>query len=320
MSSGFHFLRPEWLLVMIPAVILGWMLVRRRDPRRQFRGVIAPHLLDHLLIRPRGRWHPGPVHLLPVVGVLASLALAGPAWKREPPPFVEDTAPLVMAIDLSSSMLVEDVQPSRLERAKQKARDLLAQRSGARTGLLVYSGTAHTVLPLTDDPRALESFISSLEPSIMPVEGKDAAAALGLAAELLEPELVGGSVVFFTDGIPTDAIDDFAAHDATSSDQVLVLAISTERGGAVPSGGGPSKLDRTALDELSSRAGAWYTIVTVDDTDVRRLGRQVESHLEMAQKEDATGRWRDGGYPLVFPIAFFVLLWFRKGWVVQWND
>ena len=226
---------------------------------------------------------------------------------------------MVMAIDLSSTMLVEDVQPSRLERAKQKARDFLAQRAGARTGLIVYSGTAHSVLPLTDDPGALETFITSLDPSIMPVEGKDPAAALSLAERLLEEEQIGGSILFFTDGIAAEAIPDFETHAATSADQVLVLAVATERGGAVPGGGGASKLDKDALDELSSRADAWYTVFTVDDTDLGRVGRRVATHLEAAQQEDVTGRWRDSGYLLVFPVAFLVLLWFRKGWVVQWQ-
>ena len=69
--------------------------------------------------------------------MIASLALAGPTWKREPTPFSEDQAPLVIALDVSSSMEMTDIQPSRLQRAQQKVRDLLALRSGARplTGL-----------------------------------------------------------------------------------------------------------------------------------------------------------------------------------------
>jgi len=317
---NFHFLRPEWLIALVPAVLIAWILIRRRDPARQFKGVIAPHLLEHLLIKPQGRWRIGPTHLLPVVAILTSLALAGPTWRREPPPFVEDTAPLVMAIDLSASMLVEDVQPSRLERAKQKARDFLAQRAGARTALVVYSGSAHTVLPLTDDAAALESFITALTPSIMPVKGKDAVAALTLASRILEEETTAGSILFFTDGFPEDSIPAFEAHSTESPDQVLALAVATERGGAIPEIGGVSKLDRESLDALSSRSGAYYTVVTVDETDLRRLSRRVASHLEAAQQEDVTGRWRDMGYALVFPIGFLVLLWFRKGWVVQWED
>ena len=66
---------------------------------------------------------------------------------------------MVVALDLSEAMLVQDIQPSRLERAQQKARDILAGRRGARTGLLAYAGSAHVVLPLCDDPSVFEEFL-----------------------------------------------------------------------------------------------------------------------------------------------------------------
>ena len=64
---------------------------------------------------------------------------------------MEDTAPLVIAIDLSQTMDAIDIAPSRLERVKLKVRDLLALRAGARTAIVAYAGSAHIVLPLTDD-------------------------------------------------------------------------------------------------------------------------------------------------------------------------
>lgn len=319
----FHFLRPEWLWALAPATLIVFLLWRQQSGTARWRSVIAPHLLEHLVVRPEGRWHVRPSYLLGVVLVLATLAVAGPSWRREPPPFTQDIAPLVIALDLSRTMLVEDIQPSRLERAQQKAQDLLAERKGAKTALLAYAGTAHLVLPLTDDPQVLEAYIASLDPSVMPVPGKDSEAALQLAEKMLVDEPTPGTLLFLTDGIAIDEAPAFGRHSQANRDQVVVLAFGTEQGGPIPLADGGfgevSTLDREGLEAVRRQSDAYVTVVTVDDTDVRRINRQIASHLTAVQQEDAEGRWRDEGWWLVFPVMGMVLMWFRKGWTVQWE-
>jgi Ca-activated chloride channel family protein len=319
----FHFLRPEWLWALVPAALIVFLLWRQQSATARWRSLIAPHLLDHLVVRPESRWHVRPSYLLGAVLALAAIAAAGPSWRQEPPPFTQDTAPLVIALDLSQSMLVEDIQPSRLERAQQKARDLLAERQGAKTALLAYAGTAHLVLPLTDDPQVLEAYITSLDPSVMPVPGKDPEAALRLAEEMLADEATPGTILFLTDGIAAADAPAFTRHSRQSRDQIAVLAFGTEQGGPVPLADGRmgevSTLDREGLETVKRESDAYVTVVTVDETDVRRIQRQVASHLTAVQQEDAEGRWRDEGWWLVFPVMAMVLMWFRKGWVVQWE-
>ncbi len=196
--------------------------------------MIAPHLLDHLFVRPKERTKLRPIHLFGIAMLLAVLMAAGPSWRREPPPFTVDTAPLILALDLSRSMLVKDVQPSRLERAQQKARDILDTRQGARTGLLVYAGTAHLVLPLTDDPSVLDTYVTALEASVMPVPGKDSAAALRLAQRMLADEQTPGTMLFLTGGIEPAAVETFESFSREQRDQIAVLAVATAGGGAVP--------------------------------------------------------------------------------------
>ncbi|MGB5161131.1 MAG: VWA domain-containing protein [Thermoanaerobaculia bacterium] len=321
--ADFHFLRPGWLWLLIPVATILFMLLRQQSATQRWRSVIAPHLLEHLVVRPKdGSWL-RPSHLLGAVLVLAVVAVAGPSWRREPPPFKQDTAPLIMALDLSATMLVEDVQPSRLERAQQKARDLLAERKGARTGLLAYAGSAHLVLPLTDDPSVLEAYVTSLDPSVMPVPGKDSVAALGLAEEMLADEPTPGTILFLTDGIETEAASDFGEFTSTHRDQIAVLAVGTSDGGPVPTADGGfgeiSALDREGLAAVKQASEAYVTTVTVDDTDVRRINRSIASHLTAVQQDDSEGRWRDEGWWLVLPLALLSLGWFRKGWTVQWE-
>ena len=316
--AEFHFLRPWWLLMLLP-VLLVWLGLRFQESAAwKWRAVIAPHLLEHLVVTPAGRARVRPLHLLTLLMVIGSIALAGPSWRREPPPFAKDTAPLVLALDLSASMLVGDIQPTRLERAKQKAADILAGRSGARTALLAYAGSAHMVLPFTDDPKAIEHYLSSLVPELMPVPGKDAATALALAQQMLAAEETPGTILFLTDGIEEASQPAFREHRQTSRDQLAFLAVATERGGA-DEAGIVHRLDRAGLESLAADSGGFLTLVTVDDTDVERLERRIASHLTEVQQEDQEGRWRDEGYWLVFPVALLGLAWFRRGWSIQWE-
>src|SRR5262249_26289963 len=144
-------------------------------------------------------------------------------WKRELPPFVEDKAPLMIALSLSSSMSKTDVAPSRLERAKQKIRDLLAARAGARTGLIAYAGTAHLVMPLTDDRTVIAPFLAALAPGLMPQDGENAAAAVGLATQSLTNETVAGSIILVADDLGGGAAN--ALPQAAGRNNLLMLAV-----------------------------------------------------------------------------------------------
>ena len=199
--SDFHFLRPLWLLNLLLAVLLWATIHYGASSERRWRRIIAPHLLAHLKVGGEQGWRFRPLHLVLMLIVLGSLGAAGPTWEREASPFAEDTAPLVIALDLSDSLNAIDIQPTRLERAKQKIRDLVSLRKGSRTALLVYAGSAHTVLPLSDDPALFETFLSALSSSVMPVAGKDPTKALALAEEILASDDVPGSILFLTDGI-----------------------------------------------------------------------------------------------------------------------
>ena len=136
MIGDFHFLRPIWLLALVAAALLAWLIARRGDARSRWSGTIAPELLEHLMIDRQTSLRLRPLHLTVALLVLGGLAAAGPTWERERAPFVDDKAPLVITIDLSQTMDATDVAPTRLERAKLKVRDLLALRKGARTAIL----------------------------------------------------------------------------------------------------------------------------------------------------------------------------------------
>ena len=224
--AAFTFLRPLVLLGLLPLALL-WLLLRRRTAAdAPAVPDIAPHLLAALTIGRSERRRLGAPDLLIGAAMLMTLAAAGPAWRPAPSPFVSETAPLVIALDLSPSMTATDIAPSRLERAKQKIRDLVALRAGARTALVAYAGSAHLVMPLTDDPTVLLPFLEALDPGIMPDAGRTASAALALAESLLAQEDTPGSVLFVTDGIDPA---DIAAFPAAGSTRVALVVTASPR-------------------------------------------------------------------------------------------
>jgi len=324
-----HFLRPAWLLAIPAMLLLCWLSLRRSDVRARWRNIIAPHLLDALIVGHRKGWRIRPVYFVTLLVVIGSVGLAGPAWERELPPFTEDKAPMVVMLSLAQTMDAIDVQPTRLERAKQKIRDLLKLRPGARTALFVYSGSAHMVLPLTDDPDLMETFLASLSTGLMPVKGADPAGALRQAEDLLQREEAPGTILFIADSIEAGAFPAFTRHEENSTDQIMVLGVGTARGGPVQIGENrfltdasgrrvTSRLDVQELQRLRHEAGIRVTTLTLDNEDVDWIQRRAQSHLEIVQQETAEERWKDAGWFLVIPFAILAALWFRRGWTVRW--
>jgi Ca-activated chloride channel family protein len=202
----------------------------------------------------------------------------------------------MIALSVSPSMNERDVAPSRLERAKQKVRDLLAARAGARTGLIAYSGTAHLVMPMTDDRAVIEPFLAALKTDLMPVQGNNAVAAMALAANVIATESVAGTILVVADGLGGDPA---AVRRVAGRNDVLMLSIA------------PPKSDLPGLQSRSVQ-------VSVDSADIRSLERRIETSYESAQSAAFGMRWRDEGYWLLVPAVLLGLLWFRRGVTVAW--
>jgi len=275
--DAFHFIRPLWLL-LLPVIAGLWWTVRQARGRRDVPSEgIAPHLRAALTVGASGGRR-----LLPIDGValaLACLALgaAGPTWSRMPDPFVAQSAPVVVALKVTPSMLEADVAPSRLERGKQKIRDLLELRAGARTALVAYAGSAHVVVPMTEDPAVMTPFLEGLTPEVMPREGDRAAEALALAESLLAEEDAPGGILFVADGV--DPADVTALDDSEAA--IVVLSMLPE-----------GTRDR-GLDAL---ANAPVVEVNPDAADVRRIDGMLNAAYRQAMLENADQPWQDRGH------------------------
>jgi Ca-activated chloride channel homolog len=327
-----HFLRPHWLWLLLAVPVFYLSLALRDNVRAHWKRYIEPELLDHLIVARHRRWRFRPVHMLSLLIILGAVAVAGPTWRREQPPFTEDKAPLVIALDLSETMNAIDLNPTRIERVKLKLRDLLKQRNGGRTALFVYAGTTHMVLPFTTDDSLFDVYLDSLSTSLMPKQGKDTTKALGAIEEFLKDESVPGTILFVTDGIEPGALSALGRFTSTQDqpNDVVVLGVGTSAGGPVQIAANRflndisgrriyAKLDVNALRSLS-KIGIDATTLTLDDDDILWIQRRVQHHLQSIQQKDAKTRWIDEGYWLTIPIVALGTFWFRKGWTIRWTS
>jgi Ca-activated chloride channel family protein len=221
-----------------------------------------------------------------------------------------------------------DLQPTRLDRARFKVLDLVAARTGSRTALIAYAGSAHIVVPPSVDIEVLKPFLESLDPVIMPEPGSRASNVLPLAQTLLGDEAAVGTLLFVNDGFEASdiaALADFAGQPGSPS--LAALVVGTDAGGVallpdgspvMAAGGGrlDTSIDASMLRRATSEANISVVRAGTGDDDIRRLMRTIQSNLQLADDPDA--QWLDQAWWLLWPAALLSLLWFRRGWTMQW--
>ena len=262
-----HLMRPEWLWMLLPAVVLALLMWRRRDRSGNWSKVIAPELLPYLVNPDTSARRPSLLPLVLLGWILAAIAASGPSWEKLPQPVHQRQDALVIVLDLSYSMKSGDLAPSRLARARQKILDLLAQRREGQTGLIAYAGDAHVVTPLTDDTPTIANLLPALDPDMMPVPGSDPGAAVAQAVDLLHSAGIReGRILLLTDGVDTHDRREIEQALKDSGVELAVLGIGTQTGAPIPLPDGgflkegdgsivmPS-LDEPALQELAAATG-----------------------------------------------------------------
>lgn len=317
--GNLHFLRPQWFLLLIPFAVISYIQWRSGDISRQWQSVIAPHLLSRMVVSGSQRQLFSPLWVSMLVIPLLVLALSGPSWTRGESPFAVDAASLVIAVDLSESMGTQDLQPDRLQRSRSKILQLAKARGDAYTALVVYAGSGHMVLPLSDDANMLLYYLDALQVGMLPRRGKSPESILPLARDLLVDG--SGTLLLVGDGASESAIDAFGRLGEEAGMQLIVWGMGknleelnrdAERGlesSALP-------LQESELKQLADAAGGFYQRVTADGEDVREILRRIDQHFELS--EDSSRPWMDGGYYFVGPVMLLYLLWFRKGWALRW--
>lgn len=299
--ANFHFVRPWWLLALLPALGLFELERRAADAGDVWKSRIDPGLLSHLLVGGEERRRLTPALLLLAAWIVAIVSVAGPAWQREPSPFADAKPPVVALVKVAPSMMASDLAPTRLDRARQKLGDLIKLREGAATGLIAYAGSPHLVLPPTADGDAVVAMAGALSPEIMPKEGDDLAAALALARSVLDGAGQSGSILVLSDSVPPSA----QGLDAGGI-PVTILAMAPQ----------PILEKEQGLADAAKALGATVIDTSIDQSDIAAVAERLD---RVGQPRDVTGEgshWKEAGYWLLPLLALITLAWFRRGWVL----
>ncbi|HWL17117.1 MAG TPA: VWA domain-containing protein, partial [Opitutus sp.] len=309
-------------LGLVPVALLVWEITRRRHDA----ATTHPHILraeagNHrlkLAAAAAGATRRHRVRPWLCAGLLLSVvALARPQWGRVDEPVFDQAREILIAIDLSRSMLTPDVRPSRLDRAKLLVQSLLEKLNGERIGLVVFSGTAFLQSPLSADYEILREFLPALNPEFLPEGGTNYRALIDTALSAFG---TSGSadrfLIVLSDGEATEENwRERLPELKTKGIRVLGLGVGTAEGAMIPDGSGGfvkdergavvlSKLEPATLRELAETtngvyqdASAWIDLAALIDSTIAtgQKGEFLEKNsvrlVERFQWPLALGLW-----------------------------
>ncbi|WP_438951586.1 VWA domain-containing protein [Porticoccus sp.] len=329
--AEFHFLRPTWLLAILPGLLISWWLYRSQIRRGNWHRVIAPELLPLLMDGSMSHKRRSLIVVSLIGWVIATLAMAGPTWDRTPMPIHKQESALIILFDLSPSMLSQDQKPNRLTRARLKLIELLQQRKEGTTALIAYADDAFVVSPLTDDANTLVALVPALDPNIMPGPGSNVESAVQKAMELaLHAGANRADILLISDGVAGQARDELGMIFRGMGDfRLSILGIGTAEGAPIPIGGGGfakdnsgsivvPRLDQKSLKQLANRHDGRYSSITADNTDINYLlnGFKIGPDSSTRQLERSFDSWHDTGYWLALLLLPILVLASRRGIVL----
>ncbi len=323
-----HWLRPFWLLILPLLGWLIWQLWHRQQRAGRWQSLLPPAFHQVLLSGVSARNSRLPWLALALAWLLAVLALLGPGWERVEQSSLKRADPLVVVLALTPDMLATDVLPSRLAQAKRKLLDLLQSRRDAQTAIVVFAGSAHTLVPLSDDLATSRNLLDSLTPAIMPVVGQRADLAVKLATDLLKQGAQGaGKILLITSDLNQQEQNGIRQALSESKVQLLILGIGTEQGAPIAlEGGGFAKdaqgaillprLNSQGLHNFANQMSGRYASASIDDAGLRQLnlldGAQT---LREGNEPTQLTTWADQGHWLLLPLLLLAALAGRRGWL-----
>lgn len=328
--DNFHFLRPIWLLALIPVLLFFVAMWRVNSVVTAWDKAIDKNLLPYLLDRSKNASQRTPLILLFAAWALSILALAGPVWEQLPQPVQKKEDALVIVFDLSLSMFAPDHSPNRLDLAKRKLRDILVLREEGQTALVVYAGDAHTVTPLTDDVVTIEALVPSLSPNIMPLFGSKPVEAVELAIGLLDgTDASRGKILLMTDGISGFDEELLITEQFADNDyELLIMGIGTEEGAPIRTNDGNfltdeagaliiPTLNKNVLQSLANRVSGRYHDIQLADSDLAYLLSDFEllDEDQMSDVEEEFDVWYEFGPYLLLLVLPIAAMSFRRGWL-----
>lgn len=292
-----------WLLVTIPVFVAAYIVYTRRK-RRQLEAFGDPELVETLMpnasrVRPTIKFS-----ILMVALALLIIAAARPQFGQSERTEKREGIEAIIALDISNSMLAEDVAPNRLDRAKQMLSKMIDQMVNDKVGLVVFAGDAFIQLPITCDYVSAKMFLNTIKPDLIKTQGTAIGQALNTSIRCFgEQSDASRAIILITDGENHE--DDAVAVAKRAKEEgikVLVVGIGKPEGSPIPVPGTNnfikdrqgnvvvSKLNEEMCREIASAGGGIYVRCDNTNTAMRALQKELDT---LATQEIETSVFTD---------------------------
>ncbi len=331
MIDSIHWLRPLWLLAIFPLLVLWWWVIRHRLASSAWENFVDPELQPFVLA-PSSKGSRIGIHVLFITWLIGLLVLAGPVWEQQPVPVYEARPSMLVVMDISPSMDLDDLAPSRMQRAVFKLSDLLDLAKGIEIGMLVFAERPYVVSPLTDDVSTLQAFLPSISTALAPVRGSQLNLAIDRAVELLQQaKKPDGQIVLITDSDVSERDIDAARAAFDAGFRVSVIGVGTRNGAPLRDAQGNfarnangdvviPKLNMVELGKLSQAGGGISSTISASGADIKSVvelsNASPVNAIETSSDTPVSDYWVEH---TVWVLPLFLLLGlgvFRKGLVL----
>lgn len=284
-----------YLLLIVPFLVVFYLYTNYRR-RKRLRQYGDPELMTHLMpnvskYRPDVKFW-----LVTAALVMVIFMLARPQFGSKMETVKRQGVETVVALDISNSMLAQDVTPSRLEKSKKLVSRLVETFNNDKVAMIVFAGEAFTQLPITSDYISAKMFLETISPSLITTQGTDIRGAIGLAMKSFTPnEGVGRAIVLITDGENHEGGAVEAAQQAAEKGvRVFVLGVGSPEGSPIPVEGTNdfrrdkdgnvvvTKLNEQMCQEIAKAGNGMY--VRVDNTN--NAERALNAEINKLAKAD----------------------------------
>ncbi len=322
----FRFAHTEllYLLIVIPLLIIFYIVMvdKKKKAIAEFGN---PELLKPLMPLAsfkRGTWK---FVLILVALIFVIIGVAGPQFGSKLQQVKKQGVELMVVLDVSNSMLAQDIKPSRLEKAKMAISRMVEKLSDDKVGMIVFAGDAYVQLPITTDYSSAKLFLSNISTDIVPIQGTAIGAAIDLAAKSFTPETeTSKAIIVITDG--ENHQDDAVAAARSAHEKgitIHAIGMGLEQGAPIPEQGHPgqfmkdangnvvvSKLDEKTLREVAKAGEGLYVRASNTNVGLSRLLDEVDKMEKSLLEEKVYTDYAEKYQYFILVGLFFIFLEF----------
>lgn len=302
--STFHWLRPWWLLAFIPVVMLAIYWWFRPQKQNDWQKICDAPLLDYLKHEQStqqwlGTW----------IAIMFSLccmvfALSGPSWHKDKIHLGQVQKPVMILFELSTHMMLDDVSPNRLERAKFLVEDWLKKYPDMQWGMMVFSKMPFLVSPFTTDTQNILNFLPVLTPKLLPVNGYDFQISLKKTLEVFsQTGIESGKIIVISTHAPT--VQDVKTIELLSKHGIQIAWVED------------APIHQKHLMNIYSKLFSFWNIKYASEMGGLWLRKGFVAQSKYRQSQNDVWQWRDEGRWFLLLGMLPLVMVFRKGWFMR---